>query len=118
MTRLVEARLSGVLVLCVFLLSGCGLLGLQIPETISQRLAYAYATHTAVLLAADQALERGEITVEDAESLLANADEARVWLDLAAALLEAGDAAGADRRLVLGRAVLTELQAYLREGRR
>lgn len=95
-------------------LSGCASLGLAPASSFSDRLAYAVGTHTAVLTAATQSLEAGEIGTEDATRVLKVADESRKALDAARIASDAGDVSTAEGRLQLATALLTELQTYLR----
>lgn len=96
-----------------FTLPGCASIGLEEPQSIDQRLAYAYGTHTAVLDAAAVGVATGKLTPEDGEQVLKLADESRLLLDASRAALGAGDVATADGRLLLALNVLTQLQAYL-----
>lgn len=84
------------------------------PETLEQRLAYAYGTHTAVLNTAASGVALGELTPEEGESVLALADRALLILDSARFALNAGDPRTAEGQLRLALGVLTELQDYLR----
>lgn len=95
-------------------LPGCAQFGLAQPASFSDRLAYSYGTHTAVLAAATASLEAGEIGSEDATRVLKVADQARQALDAARLAAGAGDVATAEGRLQLATSLLTELQTYLR----
>lgn len=99
------------------LLAACASLGLAPASSFSDRLAYSYGTHTAVLTSATQSLEAGEISSEDASRVLKVADEARTALDAAKLAAGAGDVSTAEGRLQLATALLTNLQAYLRAPR-
>lgn len=101
----------------LLLLAGCASLGLAPASSFSDRLAYSYGTHSAVLVSATQSLEAGEISSEDASRVLKVADEARTALDAARIANGAGDATTAEGRLQLATALLTNLQAYLRAPR-
>lgn len=79
--------------------------------------AYSYGTHTAVLTAATDSLEAGDIGTQDAQRVLRVADEARTALDAARVAAGAGDATTAEGRLQLATALLAELQTYLRAQR-
>lgn len=98
----------------VLLLAGCAQLGLAPASSLTDRIAYAYGTHTAVLQSTTVALENGEISVEDAQRVLKVADQARDALDASRLALDVGDTSTAEGRLQLAVAILSELQAYLR----
>ena len=93
--------------------TGCESMGIQPAKSFDQNLAYAYSSHTAVLEAASNALEAGSLTVEDAEAVLALADQSRVLLDSARLAAGAGDVTTAEGRLALATNVLQQLVAYL-----
>lgn len=101
----------------LLILTACASLGLAPASSFSDRLAYGYGTHTAVLATATQSLELGEISSEDASRVLKVADEARTALDAAKLASGAGDVTTAEGRLQLATALLTNLQAYLRAPR-
>lgn len=98
----------------LLLLTACASLGLAPPATVSERLAYAYSNHTAVLEATTHALDMHDITSEDAQRILVIADQSRQALDAAKLAINAGDPQTAEGRLQLATAILTELQSYLR----
>lgn len=98
----------------VLLLAACAQLGLAPASTLTERLAYAYGTHTAVLQATTSSLDAGDIKSEDAERILKIADQSRQALDAAKLAIGAGDTQTAEGRLQLATAILIELQAYLR----
>ncbi|HEX7103947.1 MAG TPA: hypothetical protein VF201_14985 [Nitrolancea sp.] len=100
--------------LLLVLLTACAQLGLAPASSLNDRIAYAYATHTAVLRATTDALEAGDIQTEDATRVLKVADQARDALDASRLALDAGDVSTAEGRLQLAVAILSELQAYLR----
>lgn len=93
--------------------TGCASFGIQPARSFDQNLAYAYSSHTAVLDSAANALEAGSLTVEDAEAVLALADQSRVLLDSARLAAGAGDVTTAEGRLALATNVLQQLVAYL-----
>lgn len=111
MATRIAIRLSLPLLLSVTL-AACSVL--QLAESLDQRLAVAYATHTAVLNATTAALDAGTITSADAINLAELADRARQVLDSARTVSAAGRTADAERQLVLAAAILLELQTYLR----
>jgi len=108
--RRVVLRLSPLLVL---LLVGCAALGLAPAQTLNQKIAYAYGTHTAVLQATTTSLSAGKISSADATQVLKLADDSKVLLDAATALSVSGDTTGANNKLTLAVSALTALQAYL-----
>ncbi len=95
------------------LLTACASLGLAPAKSLSERLAYGYSTLSAVQYAAANATTAGEISPSDAEDVLKLADQARVMLDGAKALL-ATDPEGAATKLNLAVTILKELQGHLR----
>lgn len=97
-----------------FMLTACGALGLQQPQSFADRAGYAIATHTAVIDATVSALNYGDITSSEAESVAEISDQARGLIDTAIRIKAAGDAAGADKTLGMATSILTELQTYLR----
>lgn len=94
-------------------LPGCAQFGLEQPQTLDQRLAYAYGTHTAVLDAAAVGVTTGKLTAEDGRQVLKLADESRLLLDAGRAAAAGGDVSTAEGRLVLALGILTQLQTYL-----
>ncbi|HMU15800.1 MAG TPA: hypothetical protein PKC95_00015 [Thauera aminoaromatica] len=98
----------------LIVLAACTSIGVQPPRSFDQQLAYAYSSHTAVLSAAANALEAGDLTVEDSEAVLQLADQSRTLLDAARVASNAGDIATAEGRLALATNVLEQLLAYLR----
>jgi len=98
----------------LMLLAGCASFGLAPANTLSERLAYAMGSHTAVLAATTQALDAGDITSDDAQRVLTVADTARQTLDAAGLAIGVGDLATAEARLQLATSLLARLQSYLR----
>lgn len=96
------------------LLVGCAAAGLEKAGSFNDRLGYALAAHTAVLEQTTAELNAGHITADDAKQIAAIADNARVLMDSARTVYQAGQVAEADKKLSLVRAVLTELQTHLR----
>lgn len=99
-----------------FALSGCTSVGLQQPQSVEQRLAYAYGTHTAVLDAAAAAVTAGRLSADEGERILKLADDSRAVLDASRVAFAAGDVATANERLLLALNILTQLQTYLNKG--
>lgn len=106
--------MRAVAVLAVLLLSACAQLGVQPPQSLGERLAYAYGVNTAVRDASTSALVAGEITADDMANLIELADQARGLLDGARMAYGAGDMGTAESRLALATSVLVQLQTYLR----
>jgi hypothetical protein len=96
------------------LLSACASLGLAPAKSLADRLAYGYSTLSAVQFAAANATNAGELSKSDAEAVLKLADQSRLLLDGARALL-ATDPDGAATKLDLAVAILTQIQAHLRK---
>jgi len=96
-------------------LAGCA--NFAAPRGLDDRLAYAYATHTAVLQAAATSVEMGDLSPDQGEEILELADRSRRLLDAARFALNAGDPRTAEGQLDLALGILTELQAYLRRRR-
>lgn len=96
----------------LLLLNACASLGLAPAQSFDQKLAYGYATHTAVLLAANTSLQAGSITKADAQQVLTLGDTSKTLLDSAKAI-ETTDPVGATNKLALATAVLVQIQSYL-----
>jgi len=101
-------------VLIAMLLVGCASLGLVTPQTLDERLSYAYDQHTAALQTITSTTNLRLINSRDAVSMLALADNARLLLDAARGAQRGGDVESAEGRLILATNVLRELQTYLR----
>jgi hypothetical protein len=97
----------------IALIAGCAVFGIPKPNTVNERLAVAYAAHTAVLDGASAALNFDRITVAEGEQVLALADHSRLMLDAARAVA-ATDNAEAEARLKLAIVILDEVDEYLR----
>ncbi len=95
------------------LLAGCSSLGLAPAQSLTQKIAYAYATHTAILQATTTAVQSGSLSSTDAEQVLKLADQSKTILDAAVSLSASGDVTGAANKLALATAALTALQAFL-----
>ena len=92
-----------------------GCVSMEAPKTFSDRLAYGYASVAAARNTAAGLLERKRITKAQAQDFQASADQARTALDLARATAGKGDVSTAQKQLDLALAVLTALEAKLRE---
>lgn len=102
-----------VLWLAAVLLAGCSYLGLQKAESFSEKLAYSYAGHKAVIDTATNAVATGALSVEDAKEVYELGVKAKTFLDSARTVYAAGDTKAADAKLLLAAAVLSELNRYL-----
>jgi hypothetical protein len=98
--------------LVLALLIGCASIGFTPARSFDDRLAYAYATHTAVVEVIASAAQSAQLTPPEARQAANLAEQARQVLDGAKAL-ESIDASAAAAKLTLGVAVLTQLQTYL-----
>jgi hypothetical protein len=101
-----------ILVCLLFFLTGCA--AFTAPRSLEDRIAYAYATHTAVLSTAASLVEHGDMAPAQARNVLELADRSRIILDGARLALNVGDIRTAEAQLGLALAVLEELQRYLR----
>jgi hypothetical protein len=97
-------------------LAACAQLGLTPARTFDDRLAYAYATHTAVVEVISSAAQTGQVTPLEGRQAANLAENSRQLLDAAKAL-ESKDPAGATAKLTLASAVLNQLQTYLKTTR-
>jgi len=111
MQMLHSSRNSYALMALVLLVAGCA--AFTQPKTFEEQLAYAYGTHTAVLLAAASSVTAGTLSPGDGEVVLAMADQSRAVLDLAKLTATTGDTTNAEGQLALATNILTELQKYL-----
>lgn len=96
----------------VLLLCACAQVGVNTPQSTSEKVGYAYATLATVRTTGAQLLASNTIKQADAQSIQALADQARVLLDGANTAL-ATDATTAASKLELATAILTQLQTYL-----
>jgi hypothetical protein len=101
-------------VLLTIAVSACQSLALEPAQTFNDKLAYAVATHTAVLQATTSAVTAGTLSSDEAATVLKGADNAKLALDAAKAAHEAGDEAGANTKLATALTALQALQDYLR----
>jgi hypothetical protein len=97
----------------LLVLQACASLGLAPAETLSQRISYAYSQNTALRTAAANALNAGQLKVDDARYVLAVTDNGRTLLDASKAALLGGDISTAEGRLILALNILDTLQGYL-----
>ena len=97
----------------LLLLTACASLGLAPAQTLNQKIAYAYGTHTAVLQATTASVSAGKLSSTDASQVLKLADASRTLLDAATSLAATGDTVGANNKLALATTALTALQTFL-----
>lgn len=95
------------------LLQGCQVLGITQSKSFRDEYAYALAQVTAVRKTATDLLTAKQISVADAEYVLKTTDQARVYLDTARAVYEAGDSLKGQSGLELAMNVLLQLQTFL-----
>jgi hypothetical protein len=98
--------------LSMALVVGCAQLGVPSPQTMSEKVAVAISTVTAVRQTATTLLAAKKISVEDAQNVQAQADTARAGVEVARQMA-ATDPAGAATKLQTATTILTALQAYL-----
>lgn len=98
----------------LLILTACASLGLAPASSFEERLAYAVSQNAAVRETAAVSLERNEISLGDAQSVLKITDEVRTALDAARLAAGSGDVSTAEGRLQLATSILVNLQAYLR----
>lgn len=97
----------------LLVLAACQSLGLQPPANLTQRIDNAYGNVTAVVNTAVAGRERGQLSVDEGEFISSLAKDARVVLQAADTLNKAGDASGAEGRLLLALGILQQLDSYL-----
>lgn len=110
-----SVRNVAVAFLATVVLAACTGIGLQAPQSFEQRLAYGYATATAVVETAAVSVQRGELSKPDGEAVLDAADSAKAALDVARVAYGAGDIETAEGRLSVATTLLVQLQNYLRQ---
>ena len=96
------------------ILVACGTLFVT-PKSVTEKIAAAYVTHTAVLTATTNAVNAEELSSADAAQVLTIATESRKVIDAARVALTAGDTKTAEGKLALATSVLLQLQTYLRD---
>jgi len=99
------------LLLVACLLAACA--GLEPAASFDQKLAYAYGSHTSVLVAATNAVNGGTLSSADAEQVLELADNAKLILDGAKLAAGVGDLATAEGQLAMATTILQEVLKYL-----
>lgn len=99
-------------VLLLLLVVACA--SMESPKSLSDRIAYGYASVAASRNTAASMLERGRITKEEGKQAQALADQARAGLDVARSMAGKGDTQGAQKNLQLALDVLVGLETYLK----
>jgi hypothetical protein len=100
----------------LLILSACQTLGLETPESFSDRVAYAYANADGAVRATTNALNAQTISSTDAKYVRDAAVSSRALVDAAMNAHGAGDVSTAEGRLALAEGVLKQLQTYVAKG--
>ena len=108
------SRMLAVIILA--LLAACAPIGVSAPQTFNERLVTSVATVSAVRTTATALLHEGQISVEDAQRVRAQADKAREEIEVARAL-HATDPDTGNARLTAAVTDLQGLQTYLHSRR-
>ncbi len=98
-------------VLLLLLLAGCATFNFGSPQ---DQLVAGYASVTAIRQVSIRLLNQDRLTAEQGQASVEIADEARVFLDSAAALVKGGKDAEALPDIQLARGVLDRIETYLR----
>lgn len=93
-------------------LTACGALGVQSPQTFSQRLATGYVTVTGVRSMSNTMLAAQKIGSADHQNIEQQADNARAGLDIASNLAKV-DQSSAEAKLTSVLTVLDALETYV-----
>lgn len=97
-------------------LTSCASLGLQSPQSLDDRVAYAYGVHTAVLKTAANDRQKNLITQETGTQVLNLADQALGLLDAAKTIEQSnGDLSTAEAKLNLATDILTQVQTIMQK---
>ena len=96
-----------------WLIVACTAIGLQKPETFTEKLAYAHSTVNAIVGSTTSALNRHAISSGDATYISRTAVDTRAILEEAETTYSAGDISTGEGRLTLAISVLTQLEDYL-----
>lgn len=97
----------------IFLLAATACASLQGPRNLSDQLAYSYAALSTARGTAASLLDRGRITITQAESVQKQANEIRANLDLAKVLANSGNTDDAAAKLQFAQSLLTEIEKQL-----
>ncbi len=88
------------------------------PQTLEQKLAYAYGTHTAILNTTLLLVKTDKLNIDQANTILYVSDAGKALLELARTSMLAGDTITATAKLALAIAILTDLSGGLTEARK
>ena len=102
--------------ICIVLmvaLAGCASVGLSPPQSMQERIAYAYATDAGIRASAAKALILKQITKADAVRILALTDDAQIAIGAAEAANSGGMVTDAASQLLTANAFLNQVQAFL-----
>lgn len=102
-----------ILPLLALLIVGCGVLGLQQPQTFNDKWANLQAQTTGLRDVSTRALEARLITSDQMDYVIAVADRSRTLLTVARTAYGNGDIPSAQRNLQLVTGVLDELERFL-----
>lgn len=102
------------LYLAVVFLAACTAFGLAAPQTLNEKIAYAFGSVTTIRVTATNLLEGGTITATEAAKVQAGADLARQSLEAARAASSAGDVTTAEGKLATAQSILNTLQAIIK----
>lgn len=100
-------------VLALAALAACAQLGLVQPETVPEKIAYAYGTLTQVRTQAAMLLKQKRISLDAAKQIQQLTDVARSGLDKARDLHFSGNGTESSKQLELATSLLREAQDYL-----
>lgn len=96
---------------CAF--TGCSAIGLQQPQTLDERIAYAVAANTAVRQVSTEALDARQITSADMAYIRGINDNISSALEVALNAAQIGDLRTAEARLVLVTGLMSEVRKFL-----
>ena len=104
--------LLGVIAVALLVLSACSTIAT--PQTLDQRLAYAYGSVTATRYSCADAVQRQRIDKTAATQCLMLTDHARRTVDAARLLVVSGDLEGAQAQIELATGLLLEVERMLK----
>lgn len=114
MTKFVKDRLMqcGIIIL-LGLGAGCVAMGVPVPKSTEQSIAYMYPAIATVRDTATTALQQGKIKKAEAQTVQGLADNARSATDIARDYVRAKDQSAASRALAMAKSVLREARKYI-----
>lgn len=104
--------LLGAILVALVMVTGCATVAA--PQTLDQRLAYAYGSVTATRYSCADAVQRERIDKTAATQCLMLTDHARRTVDAARLLVVSGDPASAQAQLELATGLLLEVEKMLK----